>query len=90
MKDQLARLNEGNSSAMTNGVLSVRVSGSSAGSVGIGSMQGAANSLIYRAELEKQLKYIANLAHHMYFEVRFLSNDCYLTGCALVFPENLH
>ena len=68
MRELLNKLNEG--SQMGAGGLPSHIH-ASIGSVGLGTIyhMNSSVSTISREDLEKQLKYISNLAYHMYSEV---------------------
>ena len=70
MKEQLAKLKEG--SQMGSSGLPTHIN-TSVGSVGLGAIyhMNSGVSLISREDLEKQLKYISNLAYHMFTEVNW-------------------
>nr|CAB3263723.1 mediator of RNA polymerase II transcription subunit 12-like protein [Phallusia mammillata] len=72
MREQLAKLNKDNSSVL-NGSAFANGFGNTGLSKTLGTVQGVLGSqtVLTRDDLEKQLKYISNLAHHMYTEGLF-------------------
>ena len=70
MREQLFKLNEG--SQRGNNELPTLIN-TTVGSIGLGVIyhMGSTATTISRDDMEKQLKYISNLAHHLYMEVSY-------------------